>query len=365
MACGGGSPTRPSNPGGGSEPPPVTTPTVSAVTPGSGGLAGGTLVTVTGTNFAAGATVTVGGTAATDVTVVSATSLTARTPARAGTGTADVAVTVNSRTALLANAFNYVSVGQQGGQNAPPTISRIRARGTRPGIPFQFADLGETITVTADVQDAETPLDQLTYEWRATGGTVTGGGPVVQWRAPDSGTREYDIELTVSERYTDAGTNGTAVHRVVGTTRVSVHNSEREIRDMALLFLEDFSKQKSADEILKNFTVSAGCPRGRQNEQNDVTENHRRYIIREYRINPNPELSVRFAGVCRFRDRLGDACVYVPVWWNSFDKDTNQMAIAEGIDQVTAAYEGNRWWLCDSDMIPKGTNGTIVSPFMR
>ena len=61
--------------------PTLLPPTVSSVAPNSGPLAGGTAVTITGTNFAAGATVTFGATAATNVVVVSSTSITATTPA--------------------------------------------------------------------------------------------------------------------------------------------------------------------------------------------------------------------------------------------------------------------------------------------
>ena len=43
-----------------------------------------TAVTITGTNFASGATVTFGGSAATSVVVVSSTTITATTPARLG-----------------------------------------------------------------------------------------------------------------------------------------------------------------------------------------------------------------------------------------------------------------------------------------
>ena len=56
-------------------------PTVTSVSPNSGTTAGGTAVTITGTNFAAGATVTFGSTAATNVVVVSGTQITATTPA--------------------------------------------------------------------------------------------------------------------------------------------------------------------------------------------------------------------------------------------------------------------------------------------
>ncbi|MGH9195526.1 MAG: phospholipase D-like domain-containing protein, partial [Acidimicrobiia bacterium] len=58
----------------------VGPPTVTNVSPSSGPTAGGTNVTITGTNFVAPATVTFGGTAATSVVVVSATSITATTP---------------------------------------------------------------------------------------------------------------------------------------------------------------------------------------------------------------------------------------------------------------------------------------------
>ena len=48
-------------------------PTVTSVSPSSGTTAGGTAVTITGTNFAVGATVTFGSAAATNVVVVSGT----------------------------------------------------------------------------------------------------------------------------------------------------------------------------------------------------------------------------------------------------------------------------------------------------
>src|SRR5262249_62146546 len=56
-------------------------PTLSSVAPTSGPTAGGTTLTLAGTNFVSGATVTLGGTAATAGTVVSATSITATPPA--------------------------------------------------------------------------------------------------------------------------------------------------------------------------------------------------------------------------------------------------------------------------------------------
>ena len=68
-------------------------PTVSSVCPNSGSTAGGTAVTITGTNFAAGATVTFGSAAATNVVVVNSTTITATTPAGSA-GAVTVTVTV-------------------------------------------------------------------------------------------------------------------------------------------------------------------------------------------------------------------------------------------------------------------------------
>ena len=61
-------------------------PTVTGVSPSAGPLAGGTAITITGTNFLSGATVSVGGAAATSVVVVNATTITAVTRGTAGGG---------------------------------------------------------------------------------------------------------------------------------------------------------------------------------------------------------------------------------------------------------------------------------------
>jgi photosystem II stability/assembly factor-like uncharacterized protein len=82
-------------------------PTLSSVVPNAGTVAGGTALTITGTNFAAGQTsVTVGGSAATGVAVTGATSLTAVTPAH-GAGAADVVVTTPGGSATLSNGYTY------------------------------------------------------------------------------------------------------------------------------------------------------------------------------------------------------------------------------------------------------------------
>lgn len=55
-------------------------PSVTSITPNTGSTAGGTVVTINGTGFQNGATVTIGGLPAIDVSVVSSTTITAKTP---------------------------------------------------------------------------------------------------------------------------------------------------------------------------------------------------------------------------------------------------------------------------------------------
>ncbi len=82
-------------------------PTVSGVSPTPGTTAGGTTVTVTGSNFVdGGTTVTIGGVAATSVSVSSPTSLTAVTPAHTA-GSATVTATTIFGSGSLSGGFTY------------------------------------------------------------------------------------------------------------------------------------------------------------------------------------------------------------------------------------------------------------------
>jgi len=84
-------------------------PTISGVSPTTGPIGGGTVVTITGTNFQNSATVTFAGVAATSATVNSSTRIAATTPAHAA-GTAAVNVTnPDAQSATLPGAFTYTS----------------------------------------------------------------------------------------------------------------------------------------------------------------------------------------------------------------------------------------------------------------
>ena len=85
---------------------PAPAPTVSAVTPNSGPVAGGQSVTITGTGFTGATGVTIGGSAATGVTVVSDTQITATTPAHAA-GSASVVVTTSAGSNVPNTLYTY------------------------------------------------------------------------------------------------------------------------------------------------------------------------------------------------------------------------------------------------------------------
>ena len=90
--------------------------TVTSILPASGPITGRTVIAITGENFVDGATVTIGGKAATDVVVVSSTQITAKTPAGSA-GVVDVVVTnLASQSDTLSAGFTYIP---------PPTVTAI------------------------------------------------------------------------------------------------------------------------------------------------------------------------------------------------------------------------------------------------
>ncbi|WP_411906995.1 putative Ig domain-containing protein [Rhizobium mayense] len=87
---------------------PVAIPTVTSISPSSGPVSGGTAVTITGTNLTGATAVSIGGSAASNVSVASASQITAISPSHSA-GAVDVSVTTSGGTATLVEAFTYVA----------------------------------------------------------------------------------------------------------------------------------------------------------------------------------------------------------------------------------------------------------------
>jgi hypothetical protein len=97
-------------------------PGLTGVSPGNGPTAGGTLVTLTGSNFVSGLTVRFAGVPAQTVNFSNSTLVTASTPANAA-GSVDVTlINPDGQWTTLANGFSY-----SGGGNPPPTAPTLRS----------------------------------------------------------------------------------------------------------------------------------------------------------------------------------------------------------------------------------------------
>jgi hypothetical protein len=152
-------------------------PTFTSVSPASGPTAGGTTISLTGTNFVSGATVRVGGTAATGVTFVSATQLTARTPAGTA-GARDVQVTnPDGQSATRTGAFTYTAA-------SAPTLTAVSpASGPTAGgtvMTLTGTNFAAGVTVRVDGVLASSVTLVSATQLRATTPAGTAGAKTVQ-----------------------------------------------------------------------------------------------------------------------------------------------------------------------------------------
>jgi hypothetical protein len=143
---------------------PLPKPGISSLFPATGPTSGGTAITITGTNFIAGETgVTVGGAAATEVLVQSATSLTCKTPA--GTlGKRDVTVTTGGGSATADGAFEYVesAVVTPAPDPAQPVTVSVPVQGGTLTATFSGVTTSGTLTVTP-VTAPTPPMTQVSF----------------------------------------------------------------------------------------------------------------------------------------------------------------------------------------------------------
>ena len=187
-------------------------PTVSSVSPNNGPVAGGTGVTITGTDFVTGATVTLGGTAATNVVVTNSTTLTATTPAHAAGAVAVTVTNPDTQSGSLASGFTY---------NAAPTVSSVS-----PNNGPAAGGTGVTITGTDFV----------------TGATVTLGG-----------TAATNVVVTNSTTLT-----ATTPAHAAGAVTVTVTNPDTQSGSLASGFTYTSSPAPTVSSVSPNNGPVAG-----------------------------------------------------------------------------------------------------------
>jgi len=171
----------------------VPPPTISGIAPTSGGIAGGAVVTITGTGFLTNPSVKFGGVAATNVSLTGSTSITATTPAHAA-GKVDVLVTnTDTQSATLAQAFTYAlpaptitNIAPATGPTSGGTPVTITGTNFQSGATVTFGTRAATdvTVVSATSITARTPIGPATEQLAvdvvvtnpdATKGTATGG----------------------------------------------------------------------------------------------------------------------------------------------------------------------------------------------
>jgi hypothetical protein len=136
-----------------------TPPQVTAVSPRAGVVTGGTAITITGTNFTSPATVSIGGGAATSVVVVSATQITARSPAHPA-GIVDVQVTTAGGPSSLSSADRYMygppavtGLSVHSGPHTGGTVVTVTGTGFMAGDGVRFGGVaGTSVTIISPTQ---------------------------------------------------------------------------------------------------------------------------------------------------------------------------------------------------------------------
>jgi hypothetical protein len=160
-------------------------PKVTSITPTSGPAPGGTKVTIKGSGFVAGATVTIGN-AATSVNVLSATRLTATTAATPA-GTDEVVVTDANGTSTGGPSYTYVkpplptvtSISPTSGASVGGTIVTVKGTGFLPGATVTIGNPATAVNVVSSTKitatTAATPVGTAEVVVSDEGGTSTGG----------------------------------------------------------------------------------------------------------------------------------------------------------------------------------------------
>jgi hypothetical protein len=233
------------------------------------------------------------------------------------------------------------------------------------------AEVDVPITLTASVEDAETPPASLTYTWTADVGTFSGTGPTVTWVAGQTATTPADVvlTLTVTERYTSGSTP--AENKASSTTTVRLNNSPKELREMSVRFLTDFANSKvSPEQCVSEFSDSC---RGKRDELEDVQDIRHDYEHISSTIRPT-SLTINGA---RTSATVHTFCSFTVKVITTQPRDEpcqngkcplGSIGSSTGDCWTTNVYERGRWWLCESHFSPipsLATPSTFTPTFFR
>ena len=223
-------------------------------------------------------------------------------------------------------------------RNDAPVIASITVSSPR-------VEADQAVVATAFVSDAETPLDQLTYQWSATPveGTFTGSGPIATWRAPrQQATPDlYTLKLLITEKYTSAGQP--KENSVSSTVQVHYNDSPKEILTLSMRFITELFPTSTipAQQAVADFSDSCS---EKASEYNDVANNRINFQILS---GTYTNVSVTPNGDRTFADVSG-TCVFRDIPKDPKNPNVGKTETVTGICRLTAIYENWKWWLCSS-----------------
>jgi hypothetical protein len=240
---------------------------------------------------------------------------------------------------------------QQPPPNTPPQIKSIAVSDSR-------IEVGTPVTVTAVVEDAETPVASLTYAWTSDTGTFSGSGATVTWTAGQNAKTpgDFTLTLTVTERYGSGA--AAAENKVASDLKVHVNNSPKELADLSLRFLGDFANSSvSPDRCVAEFSDT--CAQGKKDEFNDISDNRHDFLIMSSNLKATgvemapTRLTATVHTFCAFTSKIITTEPRDESCQKPGSCPLNSVGSVEGDCWTTDVYEKGRWWLCQSHFTSK------------
>jgi hypothetical protein len=240
--------------------------------------------------------------------------------------------------------------------NAPPTIASLTPSAPR-------VEAGENVVVTAVVQDAETPVDQLQYDWSASpvSGSFSGTGSQVSWKAPFlQAPGLVSLTLRVTENYSSNGTP--KQNSVSSSVQVHYNDSYQDVNKISMRFLTELFPTYSVtpEQAVQDFSDSTvrqvdgtKCSDGKASELSDIRNNRVNFHIWSGSYT-GVRIELNFDRT--FADVAG-TCVFEDTPTNPSNPNYGKRERITGICHLTAVYENWNWFLCQSHFI-----GTGVTP---
>ncbi len=225
------------------------------------------------------------------------------------------------------------------GPATPPVVRSI-------SVPASRVETGKDITITAVVEDAETPLSQLTYLWTANVGTITGTGTTATWRHAAGLQKGVDVVVTLMVKDTyDAIVSNQIVKQdffvLSQAAPFRVHDSLAEVKELSRKFLIDLfgvSSVSPSDCMVDFSDVCADWPEGKKIEFQQVVDHRRAYVV----------LSSQVLGQTVDWHSTDFGSVHSITSFRDQRIDTGFIGTTCGDFELTVIYVGGRWWLCQS-----------------